>query len=103
VPAGDIYWVELPRVNGHEQAGRRPAVLLSDEAYAGALPVVFPAPLTASLAARRFAGTVDVPATRKNARGAAQQIVQSHHEPIPIDPLPVPGAEPQLLVASSCL
>lgn len=28
---GDIYWVEIPAANGHEQAGRRPAVVLQSE------------------------------------------------------------------------
>jgi mRNA-degrading endonuclease toxin of MazEF toxin-antitoxin module len=26
---GDIHWVELPPVGGHEQTGRRPALILS--------------------------------------------------------------------------
>ena len=60
---GDIHWIELPTSNGHEQAGRRPAILLQDSSNAGQLPVVFAAPLTTSLATRRFPGTVLVSAT----------------------------------------
>jgi mRNA interferase MazF len=66
VAVGDIHWIALPKANGHEQAGRRPAVLLEDDAYAGTLPVVFAVPLTTSLATRRFAGTVLIPATAQN-------------------------------------
>jgi mRNA-degrading endonuclease toxin of MazEF toxin-antitoxin module len=31
---GDIHWVQLPAANGHEQRGRRPAVIFQDDAYA---------------------------------------------------------------------
>ncbi len=31
---GDIHWVQLPAANGHEQRGRRPAVILQDDHYA---------------------------------------------------------------------
>jgi len=31
--AGDIFWVELDPVRGSEQAGRRPAIILSDRLY----------------------------------------------------------------------
>jgi mRNA interferase MazF len=55
---GDIHWVQLPAANGHEQRGRRPAVVFQDDAYAGGLPVVLVVPLTTSRGAMRFAGTV---------------------------------------------
>jgi mRNA interferase MazF len=31
--AGDIIWIEFDRQSGHEQAGHRPAVILSPAAY----------------------------------------------------------------------
>ena len=31
--AGDIAWIELDPIKGHEQAGRRPALILSSQAY----------------------------------------------------------------------
>lgn len=31
---GDIHWVELPPSTGHEQSGRRPAIIIQDDAYA---------------------------------------------------------------------
>jgi mRNA interferase MazF len=58
VTLGDIHWVELPPSNGREQVGRRPAVILQDETYAGTLPLVIVAPLTAATAAARFPGVV---------------------------------------------
>jgi len=55
---GDIHWVELPSAFGREQAGRRPAVILQDEAYAGGNPLVTVLPITSATAATRFAGTL---------------------------------------------
>lgn len=43
--AGAVVWVELDPIRGHEQAGRRPAVVLSTDAYNNAishLAVVLP-------------------------------------------------------------
>jgi mRNA interferase MazF len=53
-----IHWIELPPGTGHEQSGRRPAVVVQDQTYAGVLPVVLVLPLTTATAARRFPGTV---------------------------------------------
>jgi len=58
VKPGDIHWVELPSLSGHEQAGRRPAVVLQDDTYAGGSPLVVVVPLTGAVAAARFAGTL---------------------------------------------
>ncbi|MHB1559612.1 MAG: type II toxin-antitoxin system PemK/MazF family toxin [Isosphaeraceae bacterium] len=55
---GDIHWIELPPGTGHEQSGRRPAVVVQDESYAGTLPVVLVVPLTTAAATLRFPGTV---------------------------------------------
>lgn len=60
---GDIHWVELPSANGHEQQGRRPAVIMQDDAYAGHVPTVLVIPLSSARAALRFAGTSLVRAT----------------------------------------
>jgi mRNA interferase MazF len=57
---GDIYWVELPHASGHEQAGRRPALVLQDESYSGGLPLVIVVPLTGATSAARFAGTLTI-------------------------------------------
>jgi mRNA interferase MazF len=66
VTAGDIFWVELPPTNGHEQVGRRPAVVLQDETYAGSSPVVIVVPLTGAVTASRFPGTVLLEPTAAN-------------------------------------
>ena len=63
---GDIHWVQLPAANGHEQRGRRPAVILQDNQYAGGLPVVLVVPLTTARGTMRFAGTVFIQPTAEN-------------------------------------
>jgi mRNA interferase MazF len=66
VKPGDIHWVELPSSAGHEQVGRRPGIVLQDDAYTGGSPLVIIIPLTGSTAAGRFAGTMAVDATPDN-------------------------------------
>jgi mRNA-degrading endonuclease toxin of MazEF toxin-antitoxin module len=58
VTVGDIHWIELPPGTGHEQSGRRPAVVVQDRSDAGALPVVLVVPLTTATATLRFPGIV---------------------------------------------
>jgi mRNA interferase MazF len=60
---GDIHWVELPSADGHEQQGRRPAVIAQDDAYASHLPTILVIPLSSARAALRFAGTAVIQAT----------------------------------------
>jgi mRNA interferase MazF len=66
VTIGDMHWAQLPAANGHEQRGRRPAVILQDDHYAGGLPVVLVVPLTTARATMRFAGTVLIQPTAEN-------------------------------------
>lgn len=63
---GDIHGVDLPAADGREPRGRRPAVMLQDDAYAGALPVVLVVPLTTTRAATRCAGTTLMRPTAEN-------------------------------------
>lgn len=63
---GDIHWIELPQANGHEQQGRRPAVIIQDDTYAGHLPTVLVVPLSSARRALRFAGTTMVRATKQS-------------------------------------
>lgn len=63
---GDLHWVQLPTANGHEQRGRRPAIILQDEHYAQGLPVVLVVPLTTARATMRFAGTTLIQPTAEN-------------------------------------
>jgi len=57
---GDIYTVEIPPSNGHEQAGVRPAIIMQAEQFETRLPTVLLVPLTSQLRARGFPGTVSV-------------------------------------------
>ena len=61
----NMRWVQLPAANGYEQRGRRPAVFLQDDHYAGGLPVVLVVPLTTTRAALRFAGTTLIQPTAR--------------------------------------
>jgi mRNA-degrading endonuclease toxin of MazEF toxin-antitoxin module len=60
---GDIHWVELPKANGREQQGRRPAIVIQSTSYAGSLPTVLVVPLSSAKRALRFAGTTLVRAS----------------------------------------
>lgn len=63
---GELFWVEFPPANGHEQSGRRPAIVLQDETFAGGLPVVLVAPVTGAAASARFPASVRVRPTPEN-------------------------------------
>jgi len=66
VTVGDIHWIELPATTGHEQSGRRPAVIVQDEAAARILPVVLAIPLTTATSTLRFPGTVQIQPDSEN-------------------------------------
>lgn len=59
---GEIHWVELPDAGGREQSGRRPAIILEENGYAGSLPTVLVIPLSSAIAALRFPGTAPIKA-----------------------------------------
>ena len=54
---GDVYTVEIPSGEGHEQAGARPAVIAQAPQFENQLPTVLIVPLTSQLAAQSFPGT----------------------------------------------
>jgi mRNA interferase MazF len=54
---GDVYSVEIPPSDGHEQAGSRPAVVVQDIEFSNRLSTVLIVPLTSNQAARAFPGT----------------------------------------------
>ena len=60
---GDIHWIDLPGAGGRAQFGRRPAMVIQDEKFAGKLPTVLVVPLTSTRKALRFAGTTPIVAT----------------------------------------
>lgn len=43
---GDVIWITLNHQGGHEQAGRRPAIVLSPGAYNGKTGIVILCPVT---------------------------------------------------------
>ncbi len=59
---GEIWLIEIPSSNGHEQAGTRPAIVLSNvEAN-----IVIIIPLTSNLQALRFPHTIEIKPSNKN-------------------------------------
>jgi mRNA interferase MazF len=47
--AGDIVWLSFDRQAGHEQAGRRPAVVLSPSAYNAKTSLMICCPMTSQI------------------------------------------------------
>lgn len=66
MPVGDICWADLPASDGHEQAGRRPVMIVQDDGYARSLPTTIIIPITSSLGALRLPGTVAIRTTVGN-------------------------------------
>jgi mRNA-degrading endonuclease toxin of MazEF toxin-antitoxin module len=54
---GDIYTVEIPPVDGREQSGDRPAIIVQAVRFEKQLPTTIIVPLTSQLAAQSFPGT----------------------------------------------
>jgi len=59
---GEIWLVELPRTNGHEQAGTRPVIVLR-EAEANIAVVI---PFTSNIQALRFPHTLEIRPSKEN-------------------------------------
>lgn len=64
--AGNLHWVDFPARGGHEQAGRRPAIIAQDAEASARLPTVLVIPLTTQQEALRFPGTQLIEPTRDN-------------------------------------
>jgi len=54
---GDVYSVEIPSSDGHEQSGARPAIIVQAIRFEKQLPTILIVPLTSQLAAQSFPGT----------------------------------------------
>ena len=59
---GEIWLVELPSANGHEQAGTRPVIVIA-ETKANIAVVI---PFTSNVQALRFPHTIEVKPTKEN-------------------------------------
>lgn len=69
--AGDIIWIEFDPQAGHEQAGHRPAVVLSPSAYNGLTGLLLCVPMTTREKGYRF----EVPiAGRRGGAALADQV-----------------------------
>lgn len=55
---GDVVWVTLTPQAGHEQAGRRPAVVLSPAAYNGKVGLALMCPITSRIKGYPFEVTI---------------------------------------------
>lgn len=62
---GDIYFVEIPASNGHEQAGPRPAIIIQSSGIEK-LPTVLVIPLTSKIKAIEFPFTLLIEPDRDN-------------------------------------
>ena len=58
----EIWFVELPKSNEHEQSGLRPVIVIS-EVDAGMVLII---PLTSNIQALRYANTIQVKPTKTN-------------------------------------
>lgn len=56
---GDVVWISLNPQAGHEQAGRRPALVLSPAAYNGAVGLALLSPITNQV--ERYPFEVSIP------------------------------------------
>lgn len=66
---GDIVLVNLPQpagAAGHEQVGRRPALVVHDDATSPTLSVIMIIPFTSKLSAERFPHTIFVEPSPEN-------------------------------------
>ena len=63
---GEIYWAELPDRGGHEQRGRRPAIVWQDTQAFPQLPTILIIPLTAQLDTLRFGATLLIQPSKLN-------------------------------------
>lgn len=59
---GEIWLVEIPKTNGHEQAGKRPVIIHSDTES----NIVIIVPFTSNIQALRFPHTIEVVPSKEN-------------------------------------
>ncbi|HEY3131905.1 MAG TPA: endoribonuclease MazF [Acidobacteriota bacterium] len=57
---GDVIWISLSPQAGHEQAGRRPALVVSPRAYNGKVGLAIICPVTSQIKGYPFEVTVPV-------------------------------------------
>ena len=60
---GEIWFIEIPPLNGHEQAGTRPAVIFSTSSTANTVIII---PFTTNVQALRFPFTLVIEPSKEN-------------------------------------
>jgi len=68
---GDVYSVELPGTNGHEQMGTRPAIIVQTKKHQRNLPTILVVPLASKLRAASFPFTFTISHDKSNGLAAA--------------------------------
>jgi len=68
---GDVYSVELPGTNGHEQMGTRPAIIVQTKKHQRNLPTILVVPLASKLRAASFPFTFTISPDKSNGLAAA--------------------------------
>jgi mRNA interferase MazF len=63
---GDIVWIDFPKRRGHEQAGHRPAVILTSQAFNDRTSLMLCCPITTKVKGYPF----EVPFAAERFRGA---------------------------------
>lgn len=63
---GEVYRIRYPQLDGREQAGERPSLILQDDRYAARSPLVVAVPLSSTPGVVRFPAVVPVPVTAQN-------------------------------------
>ena len=63
---GDVYLVEIPAINGHEQSGYRPAIVIQSTYRLEEIPTVLIIPLTSKTKAVAFPFTLTVKPDKSN-------------------------------------
>ncbi|MEG1213703.1 MAG: endoribonuclease MazF [Leclercia sp.] len=68
--AGDIVWLEFDPQSGHEQAGHRPALVISPASYNGRTGLMLCCPVTSQI--KKYPFEVEINGTRRNVALADQ-------------------------------
>lgn len=68
--AGDIVWLDFDPQSGHEQAGHRPALVISPATYNGRTGLMLCCPLTSQI--KNYPFEVDISGSRRNVALADQ-------------------------------
>ena len=63
---GEVWEIDYPQVDGREQAGQRPGLVLQDDGFAQRSPLVLTAPFSTSPGTTRFPAVLPVTMTVEN-------------------------------------